>query len=145
MLEAHLKTPYSRGEIDRHNPKFELFPRLPKELRLRIWKLAASSTACQVVDIPLISTFPFPPLLHTSKEARSESERLYTELRIRKSSVFVRLDAIWLSNQLDPIPMGPVMDVIVNSTPRIKKLAIRLDTWFTFCLNERHWMSWSGG
>src|SRR5690349_17177370 len=127
MLETNFKTPHYYGENDRHNPTFEPFPRLPQELRLRVWKLAASSTAYQVVDIPLSSTFPVPPLLHTSQEARLESKRVYTELRIREFSVFVRLDVIWLWNQLDPVPMRPIKDVIINSTPQIQKLAIRLD------------------
>ncbi|KAH8651932.1 hypothetical protein BGZ60DRAFT_520055 [Tricladium varicosporioides] len=144
MLETNYKTPYHYSENVYHNPTFEPFPRLPQELRLRIWKLAALSTIYQVVDIPLSLMFPVPPLLHTSQEARSESKTVYTELRIRKLSVSVRLDAIWLWNQLDPVTMRPIKDVIVNSTPRIQKLAIRLDTWFTFCLNEKAWISRSG-
>src|SRR6266498_611912 len=100
MPEANLKTPQSHGKNGHHNPNFKLFSRLPQELRLRIWKLAASSAVCQVVDIPLISTFPMPPLLYTSQEARSEPNRLYTELRIREFLASVRPVAIWLWNKL---------------------------------------------
>ncbi len=32
-----------------------------------------------------------------------------------------------------------------NGTPRVESLAIRLDTWFTFCMNERYWRSRSDG
>ncbi|KAH6667295.1 hypothetical protein B0J14DRAFT_677219 [Halenospora varia] len=119
------------------------FQDLPKELRLYIWKLVASST-CQVIQFPLLRPPPLPAVFLTSKEARLESKPEYKELTIEQYRVFIRQGVFWLWRQHDPLGLQNIRDTILQITPQFQKLAIRLDTWFIFCLNERDWTRRSG-
>ncbi|KAJ8065698.1 hypothetical protein OCU04_006369 [Sclerotinia nivalis] len=70
---------------------FTLFPFLPKELRIKIWKLAA--THPRIVQITydhptesLVSLSPAPALLATCGEARDELLPLFKQLSLPKSA-----------------------------------------------------------
>ncbi|KAI9646069.1 hypothetical protein NHQ30_005507 [Ciborinia camelliae] len=71
--------------------RFTLFPFLPKELRVKIWKLAA--THPRIVHITydhpsesLVSLSPAPALLATCGEARDELQPLYKQLSLPNSA-----------------------------------------------------------
>jgi hypothetical protein len=64
-------------------PKFELFPKLPPELRLKIWNIAPESRVVEVLfkqdhrknNYKFLATIP--EILHTNHEARVEGLRRY--------------------------------------------------------------------
>ncbi|KAF7879167.1 hypothetical protein EAF04_000366 [Stromatinia cepivora] len=70
---------------------FTLFPFLPKELRIKIWKLAASHPRIVQItyDHPtesLVSLSPAPALLATCGEARDELQPLFKQLSLPNSA-----------------------------------------------------------
>jgi hypothetical protein len=79
--------------------KFHLFPELPRELRNKIWKLAAYQPRIIILDdrqrfpssrYSWSSTVPrqrrHPSMIHTSQEARAEGLRYYELCRERPKS-----------------------------------------------------------
>jgi hypothetical protein len=69
--------------IPDEQPKFELFPKLPPELRLKIWKLVPEPRVVEVIfkhdhrknNYKFMATFP--SILHANHEARVEGLRRY--------------------------------------------------------------------
>ena len=72
--------------VPAEQPKFELFPKLPPELRLKIWNLIPESRVVEVIfkmdhrknNYKFLATFP--AILHVSMEARAEGLRRYTRV-----------------------------------------------------------------
>lgn len=79
--------------------RFKFFPRLPKELRLEIFKLAEPEERTLIFDEKFVpasyNCYP-PALLHTSREARMVAQTAYrllvlptTTLRPVKKAVYI--------------------------------------------------------
>jgi 2EXR family len=76
--------PSSSNSFDAKKPRFTLFPKLPIELRLKIWK---ESYEPRIIELRFAQKWnmcrydfiipKFPPVLHVNKEARLESLKYY--------------------------------------------------------------------
>jgi hypothetical protein len=74
----------SSGSSNANKPKFTLFPKLPIELRLKIWK---ESHEPRIIELRFTRNWKmcrydfiipkFPAVLHVNKEARLESLKYY--------------------------------------------------------------------
>jgi hypothetical protein len=116
--------------------KFTLFPKLPSELRLRIWELALQPRVIkvvrgrcdvknQIIDINAacqpIAAAP-PALLHTNHESRFFAQRTYT---LAFKNPF--REAIYFDFQMDTLCIERWMNVYIRreDAPKLRHLEIR--------------------
>jgi len=91
-------TPDAPPEMSPLHGKFHFFPKLPTELRLRIWQLAAHPRVIEIRSwgdtqrnqyTPIkytVAPHRPPPILHTNTESRREGLRIYQRVKIGVST-----------------------------------------------------------
>ncbi|KAI1410091.1 hypothetical protein F5Y13DRAFT_76874 [Hypoxylon sp. FL1857] len=97
---------------------FHPFPRLPTELRLRIWALTVEPRVVEVRVVPdnplevqrLVSPTPVPAILQTCQEARNLGlyKRAFSEVTATKVNVAAGAESryVWLNLDIDMVSIG---------------------------------------
>lgn len=97
------KTESKLDQVD--NRTFTSFPRLPLELRLRIWQLLSLDHVrprIHVIDaelIQIVSNQPISPLLHVCSESREEYISLTKTQFAFETYINFDIDAVYLRNR----------------------------------------------
>ncbi|KAH9205810.1 hypothetical protein DL95DRAFT_250085, partial [Leptodontidium sp. 2 PMI_412] len=133
-----------------HSATFHPFPRLPKELRVRVWRLHLRSQRSRALKIKFVNRFqsadhvPYlctssrtPPLLHTCLESRLEALHCYTQAFRHKSDTRY----IWTSFDMDIIWIGygSLCELAETDKAQIQHLIARGNTsehFFDHCRDE---------
>ncbi|KAG9235616.1 hypothetical protein BJ875DRAFT_483055 [Amylocarpus encephaloides] len=102
-----------------HTNQFTLFPKLPLELRRRIWRCAALPFTPKILAFPIRVKLQTPALLRANKEARSEVLGLVT---------------IWLWDLKDLSTIRDIMYIDSTKPPKIPRIAIDIETWLCYYL-----------
>jgi hypothetical protein len=138
VLES-IYPPPARGE-------FDAFPRLPIELRDKLWDNALNVT--RIVGASLVvrdrneeyktltSTAPFSPLLLTNKESRVRAKKILVCLTEKEPQYRVpllythpKLDTLWITNYDAEGTKDTLISKVVFGGEKITKLAIPCKTW----------------
>lgn len=124
---------------------FDCFPRLPLELRRRIWELTVEPRIVDVhVDhydkpILILSSTPPPAVLHVCYEARNQG--LYQQAFSRPGSERY----IWVNFAVDMISIGETMfDVVKPEADLIRRLKIERENdelFYHRCSEDLRWFS----
>ncbi|CAI9633113.1 unnamed protein product [Alternaria burnsii] len=130
---------------------FHLFPRLPAELRLRVWELTVEPRTVKI-DLKsrregsrrytvLHSTTPIPGLLQTCQESRNAGlyQRYFSELIHNGNGQDEQRSYVWCNLDIDMIDIGDCEFETYKSVAHlIKRLKIRRerDEWWTRTASE---------
>lgn len=97
-----------RELFDSRNRSFHLFPKLPIELRLRIWGFASPARVIELrswgdrnrnIYVPIkfsAARHQFPVILHVNQESRQEGLRMYKKIKLGISTTILDRNRVYL-------------------------------------------------
>lgn len=126
---------------------FELFPKLPPELRLKVWSYANREAILEprIMELDLHtdiwqSSTPcskaFPATLHTCRESRMEGQRIYHRLEFLEQIIWINFSVDILYLQIRPRTgfEESLFQLMEADRLKLRYLALWTQTWYSLCV-----------